>query len=220
MGGRTMATGTEILVLAGTVASGILILSVNRGLKMRDDRRPFAELLWYAGGLMPMAAVCLYWASMGDQPVMPQRVILFIIGAAIGGCALVGAGEWFRPATAVAQSGGNMPPIINNGPSISTTNQSGGTNTINVGPTRLLFDTAIGDELAGKLPTGKPVMLQTVGGNADQAIADQYQQYLESKGFQVARMKIGVMGPPPDHKITLGDPNAPQMVVIIAPSAN
>jgi hypothetical protein len=122
---------TEILILAGTASSGLLALSINRGLKMRDDKRPLAELLWYAGGLIPMAAVCLYWASMGDQPVMPQRIILFIIGAAIGGCALLGAGEWFRPTSAIAQSGGAVPPINNYGPSINTNNQSGGQNTIN-----------------------------------------------------------------------------------------
>jgi hypothetical protein len=36
-----MTTGTEIVVLAGTVASGFSILSINRGLKMRDDKRPW-----------------------------------------------------------------------------------------------------------------------------------------------------------------------------------
>jgi hypothetical protein len=43
-----MATGTEILVLAGAVATAFFALSINRGLKMRDDKRPLPELLWYA----------------------------------------------------------------------------------------------------------------------------------------------------------------------------
>jgi hypothetical protein len=109
---------------------------------------------------------------------------------------------------------------VPSGPSINTINQSGGTNTINVGPVRLVFDLAIAEELVAKLPAGKPISLQSVGSSADQAVADQYEQFLQSRGFQTQRVRIGVMGPPPDHKITLGDPNAPQMVVLIAPSAN
>lgn len=88
---------TEILLLAGTVSSGFLILSVTRGLKMRDEKRPLAELLWYAGGLLPLAGVCLYWTSIGGQPVMAQRIVLLIVGAIIGGCALAAAGEFLRP---------------------------------------------------------------------------------------------------------------------------
>jgi hypothetical protein len=95
-----------------------------------------------------------------------------------------------------------------------------GNNTINVGPQRLPFDPAIGDELVSKLPSGKPIVLQSVGNDADQAVANQYHQYLLSKGFQVERVTIGMMGPPPDHKIMIGDTNAAKVVVVIAPSAN
>lgn len=117
---------------------------------------------------------------------------------------------------AVAQN--TMGPIYNN-QGIITQGQTGN-NTINVAPPRLAFDPAIGDELISKLPVGKTIVLQSVGGNADQEVANQYQQYLLSKGFQVERMIIGMMAPPPDHKITIGDPNAQKMVVIIAPNAN
>jgi hypothetical protein len=208
----------ELLLLAGTVAAGFLILSINRGLKMRDDKRVLVELLWYAGGLLPLAGVCLIWVSMGDQPVMPQRIILFILGAAIGGIGLLAAGEWLRPATAQPIPGG--PSVTNNGPSINTTNQSGGTNTINVGPTRLQFDPGLADQLIARLPAGKPIDVVGVGSQTDQGIAGQYAQYLQSKGFNVTLTTIGVMGPPPDHKITLGDPNGPRMQVIISPSTN
>jgi hypothetical protein len=95
-----------------------------------------------------------------------------------------------------------------------------GNNTINVAPQRLQFDPTIGDELVSKLPSGKTIVLQSVGGNADQAIASQYAQYLVGKGFQVERMSIGMLVPPPDHKITIGDTNAEKVTVIIAPSAN
>jgi hypothetical protein len=110
---------TEILLLAGAVAAAFFALSINRGLKMRDDKRPLAELLWYAGGLIPLAGVCLFWASMGDQPVTPQRIILFVIGAAIGGFALLAAGEWIRPTLAQ-----NNPPISTPG-GATQNNQSG-----------------------------------------------------------------------------------------------
>ena len=188
---------------------------------MRDDRRHVAEFLWYACGLIPLAGVCLFWVSMGDQPVVAQRVVLFIVGAAIGGCALLAAGEWWRPTVAAAQAqtpGG--PPVTNNGPSINTWNQSGGQNTINIGPQKLTFNQGIADEVLSRIPPGKPIMMQSVGSNADQAVADEYQRFLQGKGFVVQRARIGMMAPPPDHKITLGDPSQAQMIIIIAPSAN
>lgn len=111
-----------------------------------------------------------------------------------------------------------MGPIFGN-QGIITQGQTGN-NTINVAPPRLPFDPGIGDQLVSKLPPGKTIVLQSVGNNADQAVATQYQQYLLSKGFQVERMSIGMMAPPPDHKITVGDTSAEKVVVIIAPSAN
>ena len=73
-------------------------------------------------------------------------------------------------------------PITNNAPGINTNNtnnQSGGTNTLNIiGPQRLLFDAAIGDQLASKLPTGKSIEIMAVGSRTDWNIAEQYAQYL------------------------------------------
>ncbi|HEX4053155.1 MAG TPA: hypothetical protein VHX86_02715 [Tepidisphaeraceae bacterium] len=212
-----MVADTQILILAGAAVVAFGGVSLNRGLKMRDDKRPVAELLWYSGGLIPLAGVCLVWAGMGDQPVTAQRIILFVIGAAIGGIGLVGIGEYVRPAQ--AQYTGTAAPQ-GDGPTINTWNQSGGNNTINVGPQRLPFDPGLAAELASKLPAGKVIALQSIGSHADQVVADQYQQYLESKGFKVERMYVGMMAPPPDHKITLGDPNAAKMVVIISPSGD
>lgn len=145
---------TEILILAGTVSSAIFALSINRGLKMRDDKRPLAELLWYAGGLVPLAGVCLYWASLGDQPVTAQRLILFILGAAIGGFGLLAAGEVLRPTGASAQGDGT-PPITNNAPSINTFNQSGGQNTINMLPPRRPDGLYQADQMVGLVTAAK-----------------------------------------------------------------
>jgi hypothetical protein len=113
----------------------------------------------------------------------------------------------------------NLMGNITNNQGIITQGQIGN-NTINVGPTKLTFDQAIAEELVSKLPTGKPVRLRGVGSQNDQAVVSQYQQFLQDRGFQVARDVIGMLSPAPDHKITLGDPNAAQMVVVIAPSAN
>lgn len=79
---------------------------------MREDKRPLAQLLWYAGGLIPLAGVALMWASTGDQMLIAQRTFLFIAGAAIGGCALLAAGEWIRPTN--AQPPPPLPPVNGN----------------------------------------------------------------------------------------------------------
>jgi len=119
----------------------------------------------------------------------------------------------------MAQNPQNSMGNIYNNQGIITQGQTGN-NTIIQGPVRLQFNTQIGDDLVSKLPAGKTIMLRSIGGRADQAIADQYQQYLQNRGFQVERTIIGTTSSPPDHKITLGNPDAPQMLVIIAPSAN
>ncbi len=113
-------------------------------------------------------------------------------------------------------------PITNNARSISNTNnQSGGTNILNiVGPQRLLFDATIADQLARKLPTGKSIEIMAVGSRTDWNIADQYAQYLKTKGFEVSLSRSSETVPPPDHKITIrDDPTTVPIIVIIAPSA-
>jgi hypothetical protein len=114
--------------------------------------------------------------------------------------------------------------IINNAPSISTNNtnnQSNGTNVLNlIGPQRLLFDATIGAQLASKLPTGKSIEIMAVGSRTDWNIADQYAQYLKTKGFDVSFSRSSETVPPLDHKITIrDDPTTSPTVVIIAPSA-
>src|SRR5215470_4442140 len=121
---------------------------------------------------------------------------------------------------------GNTPgqgPIANNAPSINTNNtndQSGGINVLNIiGPQRLLFDATIGDQLASKLPTGKSIEIMAVGSRTDWNIADQYAQYLKTKGFGVSFSRHSETVPPPDHKITIRDDPTTSIIVIIAPSA-
>jgi len=114
-------------------------------------------------------------------------------------------------------------PITNNAPSSNTNNtndQSRGTNFLNIiGPQRLLFDATIGDQLASKLPTGKSIEIMAVGSRTDWNIADQYAQYLKTKGFGVSFSRRSETVPPPDHKITIRDDPTTSIIVIIAPSA-
>jgi hypothetical protein len=92
-----MPTGTELIALAGTVATGFVYFAFNRGAKLKDDKRQAVAFLWYAVGLIPFAGIGLVWASMGGQLVTPQRIILFVVGAAIGGLLLMALGELLRP---------------------------------------------------------------------------------------------------------------------------
>ena len=64
---------------------------------MRDEKRPVAALLWYGAGLLPLTGVSLFWATTGGQQLMLQRIFLFVLGAALGGCLLLLAGERLRP---------------------------------------------------------------------------------------------------------------------------
>ena len=115
-------------------------------------------------------------------------------------------------------------PITNNAPSINTNNtndRSGGTNVLNIiGPQRLLFDVTIGDQLASKLPIGKSIEILAVGSRTDWNIADQYAQYLKTKGFDVSFSRTSETVPPIDHKMTIrDDPATSPIILIIAPSA-
>jgi hypothetical protein len=165
---------------------------------------------------------------MGFGPAEWVAILVFGAGAALStfGKRIVRTGGFGVMALALAGlflshywSAEGQGPIINNAPSINSFNQSGGNNTINVGPSRLPFDPAIGEQLISKLPAGKTILIESVGSVSDQKVADQYQQFLESRGFTVERVRFGMTVPPPDRKIMLGDRNAPKMAVIIAPSA-
>ena len=125
---------------------------------------------------------------------------------------------------------GNAPgqgPISDNTSTINTNNanqttdQSGGTNILNIiGPQRLSFDTSVGDQLASKLPIGKSIEIVAVGSRTDWNIAGQYAQYLKAKGFAVSFRRTSETVPPLDRKITIrDDPTTLPIIVIIAPSA-
>jgi hypothetical protein len=118
-------------------------------------------------------------------------------------------------------------PITNKAPGINTINpnntneQSGDASVRNIeGTQRLIFDAAIGAQIASKLPTGKSIAIMAVGSRTDWNIADQYARYLKAKGFDVAFSRTSETVPPADHKIIIrDDPGIAPIIVIIAPSA-
>lgn len=199
---------------------------------MRDEGTRLAELFWYAGGLLPLASVVLFWASMGDQPVNIQRSILFIIGAVIGGCGLLAFGEWIRPTPIASSLDASTPTSSNHSnketpmsdkftQNVTSYGQRGGitAGTVNFGPQRLVFSTELGNELLAKMPTKKKVFMKSVGGNADQEVAAQIQNFLQRNGYEISWTRIGMLVPPPDHKISLNE-DGDSYFLIVAPSAN
>jgi hypothetical protein len=216
----------EILTFAGALAVAFCTaFCIPRAVHMNKEGRHLAEYVWYTIGVSAVGLVLIGWAQSGDQYMAAQRVLLFIVGALIGGCALLAVGEWIRPVAAQQpqppqeQPVSKPPPTVNIGPSINTTNQSGGTNTINVGTTRLIFDPAIGEALIKKLPAGRPINLLAVGSGSDLGVAAQYERFLQSRGVQIADSTNSMMlMPPPDHPITVVVSDR-GVFVTIAPSA-
>lgn len=59
---------------------------------MREEKRVWPELSWYAAGLIPITIVVLFWTATENHAV-PQRLLLISLGALLGGSALYALGE-------------------------------------------------------------------------------------------------------------------------------
>jgi hypothetical protein len=150
---------------------------------------------------------------------------LFLIGTLfIGGAFDV----WLRPSAASAQSPPTStgkpqvgaPGMTQSAQNITSYGQQGGiTGIVNIGPQRLVFSSELGSELLARMPRKKKVNITSVGGVADQAVAIDIQNFLQQNGYEVSRISVGMLLPPPDHKISLGD-SPDGYVLTIAPSAN
>src|SRR5450432_2683883 len=130
IGAMGSGISTSILTLAGAVAVAFFVFSLNRGAKMRDDGRFLAASLWYSGGAIPLAGICLMWTSTGDQLVMLQRILLFTLGATIGGFALLAVGEAIRPTSPVSAQQVEPGTMSNGKNSVSI---SGSNNNVTIG---------------------------------------------------------------------------------------
>lgn len=92
-------------------------------------------------------------------------------------------------------------------------------NTFNVAPPKLIFSQQLGQELLTRMPDKKKkVLMESVGGDADQNVASQIEGFLSQNGYTVERSGSGMVSPPPDHKITLGE-SQDTYTLVIAPSA-
>jgi len=126
--------------------------------------------------------------------------------SAVGGHMGLSTTDWWRYSS--------LPSTYN------TNDKSGGTNgSLHHRTGEVVFDATIGDQLASKLPTRKSIEILAVGSRTDWNIADQYAQYLKTKGFAVSFTRTSETVPPLDHKITIrDDPTTSPIIVIIAPS--
>ncbi|WP_198162311.1 hypothetical protein, partial [Methylosinus sp. R-45379] len=104
---------------------------------------------------------------------------------------------------------------------VTSYGQQGGitAGTVNIGPQRLTFSQELGRELLSKMPVKKNVLMQSTGGNADQLVATDIENFLIQNGYNVTRRTSAALAPPPDKKIVIND-LADQYILVVAPSAN
>src|SRR5262249_31146447 len=138
------------------------------------------------------------WTSMGDQMVTPQRIVLFVLGAAIGGASLLAAGEWIRPIGAAKaepnQMAQNNPPNVTLGPgSIFSYGQTGGiaAGTLNVGPIPRMLNQprmeSLKRQILSEIPKDKPIVVMAVMGDSEAInFALQIHTFLKENGFPLA----------------------------------
>ena len=203
-----------------TFASCLAAASFARGVIMKAERSVFAEFGWYTIGAFCLVGAAILWVSLEKEIMWQHKVVLGTVGAVFGALACLTAGEFFHPSTAQAQS---QPPNGGTNCIVNGNNNFNGRdgincNTFNIGPQRLTFTEDIARQLIGKMPSKKPITLMSTGSNADQQVAGQYQAFLESNGYTVHRTSIGMMVPPPDHKITFSE-TPQEYQIVIAPSA-
>jgi hypothetical protein len=214
-----MGTGTLAII---TAFAGILAAAfIRHAFDMRKEqkyREMVGAVFW---GMLPLGVVCLVWAATGDSPMRLQNSLLGLVGAAIGASAFVWLGYVVRPADAQTEK---TTPVQNDKPAqvaqnVTSYNQSGGitAGTVNIGTGRAEFNDQLKADLLQKVPKGN-VQLQTIGGNADQAIGNEVEAFLRQNGYSVQRTSIGMMVPAPDRPYSLSV-NGNQTVVVVAPSA-
>jgi hypothetical protein len=208
-----MKNAAIIWTFAGVIAAACFA----RGLKVGDGSPPLFGLLWYTLGASVLAGASVLWITLEDTIMMQHKIVLAVCGAFFGGLALMTIGEWIHPTGANAQSPANPPGCSN---SAGGNNSGSMTNNcvFNVAPQRLRFSSELGSQLLSAMPEKRKVHLQSIGGQADQAVASEIQSFLEQNGYPVERTAIGMMAPPPDHKISLGS-DAGSYVLVVAPSA-
>jgi hypothetical protein len=148
-------------------------------------------------------------------PKIDKRIAL---GGIVVGIFLLGV------ALALALTGGNaqtvqMQPVQYAQTSINgNCNAVGNGNSVCNGPQKLQFSEEIGQALLQRMPEKKPVALTAVGSQTDIKIGMRFAQFLRQNGYIVTVAIVGMMAPPPDHKIAVGV-TPDHYNVLIAPDA-
>jgi hypothetical protein len=122
--------------------------------------------------------------------------------------------------------GDNTPPIsgavVNQRPGTAdpVEQKSGITaETVNVTPPRAGFTDEIGPQLLTQMPEKKKVVvLNTMGGPADQRVGREVQDFLQKNGYEVQRFRSNVLVPRPDRPFTFVD-SPDSYIVTVAPGA-
>lgn len=110
-----MANAAIIWTLGSAIAAGCAA----RGLAMRGEPNPLAQLFWYSVAAFVLVGISLIWASLESEAVVQQRILLGLCGAIFGSLVAITVGEFIRPVHAQPQP---PTPCIGN----CNFNQSGG----------------------------------------------------------------------------------------------
>jgi hypothetical protein len=165
--------------------------------------------------VIPFAVVCLIWAHNGDSPVYAQNFILGLVGAVIGGSALIWGGYVARDLTAKAQTVPGTTQMAQDQSSKPSVNITGGNNVFSLGqmggqtaqtiinygaPPRVIPDAAKQILINGLTPPDKKQPKIVVSCAATDAkcclFADQWELILRSSGW-VVTTGPSVFGSPP-----------------------
>lgn len=216
--------GTGILGIIGIICVAIFGVVLRFALEALDKLNYHKAARWFFFSFLPLGIIAILWAIHGDATMVEKNVVLGLIGAIIGASGFIYGGYALGDANRKSQPNEALTKILLEpqfAQNATSYGQQGGITAgiVNIGPQRLAFSPELGSELLSKMSAKKPVSLQSVGGNADQAVASEIQTFLQKNGFDVNRTSSGMMAPPPDHKVSLiEEPGS--YILVIAPSAN
>jgi hypothetical protein len=140
-----MAMGTGIFWLVGAVCLATFGVLLRFAVQALEDRKYRTSAAWFFWSFVPLGIACAVLVARGEPDVsdLTRNVVLGFVGAVMGASLAIWGGYAWWGTAANAQSA-EKGPTMAQGPSINTWNQSGGTNTINLGlqPRQLSSDLA------------------------------------------------------------------------------
>jgi len=119
LGAETGMAAPSVFGLAVTIAVfGVIANHAREMYKDRKYREMFGTLFW---AVVPIAIFGLFWVTNENPSTMARNIILGIIGAVLGGCALIWVGYRISGADVDAQKP-SQPPAVRDE---NTNNQTG-----------------------------------------------------------------------------------------------